>query len=55
MIELKTEKEIEKMRSAAQIVARTLDLMEEKIEPGISTIRSRFVYRSMRKLFTAFR
>ena len=37
MIELKTDKEIEKMRSAAQIVARTLDLMEEKIEPGIST------------------
>ncbi|MCK4657120.1 MAG: type I methionyl aminopeptidase [candidate division Zixibacteria bacterium] len=37
MIELKTDSEIEKMRSAAQIVARTLDLMEEKIEPGIST------------------
>lgn len=37
MIELKTDREIEKMRSAAQIAARTLDLMEENIKPGIST------------------
>jgi methionyl aminopeptidase len=37
MIELKTDSEIEKMRSAAQIAARTLDLMEENIKPGIST------------------
>ncbi len=37
MIELKTDREIEKMRSAAQIAARTLDLVEENIRPGIST------------------
>ncbi len=37
MIELKTDSEIGKMRSAAQIAARTLDLVEENIKPGIST------------------
>lgn len=37
MIELKTEEEIEKMRLAAQIVAETLDLIEENIRPGITT------------------
>lgn len=37
MIELKTENEIEKMRVAAQIVARTLDLIGEQIRPGITT------------------
>jgi len=37
MIELKTDPEIERMRSAAQIAARTLDLIEENIKPGITT------------------
>ncbi|MBU1318047.1 MAG: type I methionyl aminopeptidase [candidate division Zixibacteria bacterium] len=37
MIELKTEAEIEKMRVAAQIVARALDLIGEQIRPGITT------------------
>jgi methionyl aminopeptidase len=37
MIELKTEEEIEKMRLAAQIVAETLNLIEENISPGITT------------------
>jgi methionyl aminopeptidase len=37
MIELKTDREIEKMRYAAQIAARALDLVEENIRPGIST------------------
>lgn len=37
MIELKTKEEIEKMRRAARIVARTLHLMEENIRPGITT------------------
>jgi len=37
MIELKTEREIEKMRVAAQIVARALDLIGEQIRPGITT------------------
>jgi methionyl aminopeptidase len=37
MIELKTDDEIERIRVAAQIVARTLDLIGESIRPGIST------------------
>ena len=37
MIELKTPKEIEKMRVAAQIVARTLALIGENIRPGMTT------------------
>ena len=37
MIELKTPVEIEQMRLAAQIAAKTLDLMEENIRPGITT------------------
>ncbi len=37
MIELKTESEIGTMRLAARIAARTLDLMEENIRPGINT------------------
>jgi len=37
MIELKTESEIGKMRVAADIVARTLDLIGEQLKPGITT------------------
>ena len=37
MIELKTKEEIERMRVAGEIVARTLDLIGEEIRPGIST------------------
>lgn len=37
MIELKTKEEIEKMRLAARIVARTLQLIGENIRPGITT------------------
>lgn len=37
MIKSKTEKEIECMRESAKILARTLDLLEKEIRPGIST------------------
>jgi len=37
MPELKTDREIEIMREAGRIVAEVLDLMEQKIEPGITT------------------
>ncbi len=37
MIELKTNEEIERMRVAGNIVARTLDLIGEEIRPGITT------------------
>lgn len=37
MIKSKTEKEIEYMRESAKILARTLDLLEKEIRPGIST------------------
>lgn len=37
MIKLKTAEEIEIMREAAQVVSRTLGLMAELIEPGITT------------------
>lgn len=37
MIHLKSKEEIEKMRSAAQIVVETLQKMREAVQPGIST------------------
>ena len=37
MPELKTDREIEIMREAGRIVAEVLDLMEQKIKPGITT------------------
>jgi methionyl aminopeptidase len=37
MIKLKTAEEIEIMREAAQVVSRTLGLMAELIEPGVTT------------------
>ena len=37
MIYLKNKEEIEKMRSAAQIVVETLGKLRESVEPGIST------------------
>lgn len=37
MIYLKSKEEIEKMRSAAQIVVETLEKMREAVQPGIST------------------
>jgi len=37
MIELKTGKEIDLMRVANRLVAQTLDLIEERIRPGITT------------------
>ena len=42
-IELKSPAEIEKMRAAGRVVARTLDLLREAVRPGISTLElSRF-------------
>ncbi|RYL89399.1 type I methionyl aminopeptidase [Sporolactobacillus sp. Y61] len=38
MIQLKTESEIEKIRQAGQIVADTLNQLQQAIRPGISTI-----------------
>ena len=37
-IELKSPAEIEKMRAAGRVVARTLDLLREAVRPGISTL-----------------
>jgi methionyl aminopeptidase len=37
MIELKTGREIEKMRAAGQILAKTLDLIEQNLKPGMTT------------------
>ncbi len=37
MIQLKTPREIEKMRKAGRIVAEVLDLISENIKPGITT------------------
>lgn len=38
MIRLKTEREIEKIRCAGKIVAGTLAILQQAIEPGVSTI-----------------
>ncbi|MEK6224035.1 MAG: methionyl aminopeptidase, partial [Thermodesulfobacteriales bacterium] len=37
MIHLKTKEEINKMRSAAQIVVEALNTLREMVEPGVST------------------
>ncbi|KUP95660.1 type I methionyl aminopeptidase [Thermobifida cellulosilytica] len=37
-IQLKSPAEIEKMRAAGRVVARTLDLLRESVRPGISTL-----------------
>lgn len=39
MITIKSEREIELMREAGGLVARVLDMLEQEIEPGISTKR----------------
>jgi len=38
MIELKNTAQLERMRLASQIVAETLDLMREAVQPGITTL-----------------
>jgi methionyl aminopeptidase len=39
MIELKSPRDIEKMRVAGKIVARTLKLIKEEAKPGVSTLK----------------
>ena len=39
MITIKSEREIELMRESGAMVARTLDMLGEEIQPGISTMR----------------
>lgn len=39
MIELKSPRDIEKMRVAGKIVARTLNLVKEEAKPGVSTLK----------------
>ena len=37
MVELKSKREIEKMREAGRIVAETLELLKQNVKPGIKT------------------
>ena len=38
MISYKSEREIEKMRSAGQIIAQVFELVEEILKPGMTTL-----------------
>ncbi len=39
MISIKSEREIELMREAGAIVAKTLDMLETEIRPGMTTLQ----------------